>query len=541
LRSAKSYELAQRVLKGQPLAEYGEHDVTLTRLAGILAQVCADIGAPFDAGVLVSRRSLEGMGWGEGWEHLVKELRKKFDRALEQRRQKDDAERAVNEFWEAELATYTPANEDDKLEEATAQTWKEHLIKKKNADGETIGIKDTERNAELIFQFDPDWAGKLRFNLMTKEMEWGTPGKGPLGKESSKNTWGIATVTWLQGSKYKISLKQHVLEALLMRTARRNEYDPVQEALRALPKWDGVPRPLLSYMNSDTERPELTSKMLRKFLIGAVARAMQPGCEMQNILILEAEYGAGKSSLAKILSSIVPNSYAEVSVDPHNKDSMALASRYWIVELGEMAGTKKADRESMKLFISKRVDSYRPPYGRHLEDFPRRSVFIGSTNDDQYLAEANRREWCVRSGPIDKEKLRRDVEQIWAEALQAYEAGEQWHLDKPDERAAMEVAREAQQVDMRGEAIKAWFAALKPADRPPHVSLMDVATTILRTEVSASALQHANGLSFVLKTIGFVRRKVRHGKQTTWRWVTPAQILQEEQSENAAKEMSLFN
>ena len=81
-------------------------------------------------------------------------------------------------------------------------------------------------------------------------------------------------------------------------------------------------------MKAETDNPELVAKMLRAFMIGAVARGVNPGCEMQNILILEGEYGVGKTSLVKTLSSIVPGSYCETAVDPQSGHDCAAGSRW---------------------------------------------------------------------------------------------------------------------------------------------------------------------------------------------------------------------
>jgi predicted P-loop ATPase len=98
----------------------------------------------------------------------------------------------------------------------------------------------------------------------------------------------------------------------------------------------------------------------------------------------------------------------------------------WIYELSELAGMKRTDVETLKNLFSKTEDNARPAYGRFRVDQPRRGIFVGTTNDDQYLRDptGNARFWPVRTGVIDLEALRRDRDQLWAEAALAEKGGE---------------------------------------------------------------------------------------------------------------------
>src|SRR5262249_13549502 len=91
----------------------------------------------------------------------------------------------------------------------------------------------------------------------------------------------------------------------------------------------------------------------------------------------------------------------------------------WIYELSELAGLRRADIETIKGFLSKTADNARPAYGRFRNDQPRRCIFVGTTNDSEYLRDAtgNRRFWPVRTGTIALEALRHDRDQLWAEAV----------------------------------------------------------------------------------------------------------------------------
>jgi len=102
----------------------------------------------------------------------------------------------------------------------------------------------------------------------------------------------------------------------------------------------------------------------------------------------------------------------------------------WICEMSELSQMKRSDVESMKSFVSRRVDKFRPPYHRNESEFPRQTVLAGTSNDDSYLIDVtgNRRYWCVQCAHIDLKRLKKDRDQLWAEATHAYKHGAQWHI-----------------------------------------------------------------------------------------------------------------
>ena len=170
-----------------------------------------------------------------------------------------------------------------------------------------------------------------------------------------------------------------------------------------------------------------------------MARVFRPGCKADCTLILEEAQGTLKSTACAVLA-LSPEWFADGIADLGSKDSAQDLRGKWIVEIAELSAMTRAAVERVKAFISRQVDHYRPSYGRRSQDFPRQTVFIGSTNSDEYLADetGNRRFWPVRIGRIDIPALQRDVEQIWAEAVVAFKAGEQWWLDAELEAEARE-------------------------------------------------------------------------------------------------------
>lgn len=206
------------------------------------------------------------------------------------------------------------------------------------------------------------------------------------------------------------------------RTCLAHQFDPVLDYLNTL-RHDGVLRLdtwLTSYLGAE-DNP-LNRAIGRKMLVAAVRRARQPGCKFDQIVVLEGEQGGGKSSALRILAGDENFSDAEI-LSADQREQQELIAGVWICELSELAGLRKTEIEKVKLFASKTCDSARPAYGRARVDRLRRCIFVGTTNDAEYLQDptGNRRFWPVSTGTIDLAALRRDRDQLWAEAAKANE------------------------------------------------------------------------------------------------------------------------
>jgi hypothetical protein len=210
-----------------------------------------------------------------------------------------------------------------------------------------------------------------------------------------------------------------------------NPFHPVRQYLDQL-KWDGVPRIgkwLTTYLGA--EATPLNEAIGMLILIAAVRRVREPGTKFDTIMVLEGVQGGGKSTAIKILAGQENFSdQALLSLDP--KSQMEAIEGVWLYEIAELEGMSRSDTARVKAFASRTVDQARLAYGRFKERRPRQTVFIGTTNDDKYLRDAtgNRRFWPVKVGVIDLEALRRDRDQLWAEAAYWEEKGETLFLAK---------------------------------------------------------------------------------------------------------------
>lgn len=208
---------------------------------------------------------------------------------------------------------------------------------------------------------------------------------------------------------------------------RANSFHPVRDWLHTL-EWDGTPR-LQSWLTDylGVERSEYTSLVGKWWLISAVARAMQPGCKADYVLVLQGKQGIGKSTALNILGGNTWTS--DTPFELGTKDAYMAMRGKWIIELAEIEALL-VGRESgaAKAFFSSPTDSYRPPYERNVVSIRRSCVFAATTNLEQFLSDTtgNRRYWPVYCFDIDLDKLREVREQLWAEAVVAFKAGERW-------------------------------------------------------------------------------------------------------------------
>lgn len=224
--------------------------------------------------------------------------------------------------------------------------------------------------------------------------------------------------------------------------AHTKKYHPVRMYLHGL-TWDRTPRLdglLPTYFGTDTN--DYLRAVGPKFLISMVARVMRPGCQVDTVPIFEGEQGVLKSSALRVLTG--DDWFASSRIDLANKDGLQALQGKWLVEISELDSFSRHEANRVKSFVTDRVDRFRPPFGRHTKDYPRQTVFAGSTNESHYFTDptGNRRFWPMRCGKIGLEALRRDRDQLWAEAVARFDAGEQWWLTPEQERLARVEQRE---------------------------------------------------------------------------------------------------
>jgi hypothetical protein len=226
-------------------------------------------------------------------------------------------------------------------------------------------------------------------------------------------------------NKYGVDCGLENVRQAAERACERNRFDPVSDYLDGL-RWDGQPRLdrwLIDYLGA--EDTPLNHSIGRKVLIAAVRRARSPGRKFDHVMVLEGKQGAGKSSAIQILAG--PDNFSDQPIlHLETRAQQEAIEGVWLYELSELAGMGRRAVEMLKNFFSKNEDSARPAYGRFRVNQPRRCIFIGTTNDSEYLQDdtGNRRFWPVRIGTIRLELLTHYRDQLWGEAAAMEASGE---------------------------------------------------------------------------------------------------------------------
>lgn len=401
--------------------------------------------------------------------------------------------------------------------------------------GEVGAIRPSAENIAPILALHADWFESVRLNRLTKKVEiWGGPllGSEERPGRAMRDSDILECRDWF-ARRMQLRFADNLIAPRLLAVAEENSYDPLEDYLLGL-DWDGEDRLtdfLVRYFGASTRHADedispYVRAVGRKWLLGAVARGLSPGCQVDSVLELEGPQGAGKSSALRILGG--PFFSDEPISMSGDKDSLLAMAGVWIVELAEMAAYSKSEVARQKEFISRRVDRYRPPYERNTVEVPRRCVFAATTNEAQYLADTsgNRRHWPVTTGAIDLAALRQDRDQIWAEAVARHQIGESCFLGPEDleVRVLAEGQTAARVVESPiAQAIERWLLLRAPDKRPQYLTTRDVCVDILE-EHPCRAQEIKIGHAMRMLGASRIRRRVAGALQ--WFYVVPERILQ---------------
>lgn len=279
----------------------------------------------------------------------------------------------------------------------------------------------------------------------------------------------LASLTAYLDRVYHIFSPSKLKNALLTITAERS-FHPIKEYLEGLPAWDGKKRLetlLIDYLGA--EDSSYVRAVTRKTLVAAVARVYESGIKFDTVLVLSGPQGIGKSMFFAKLGGIWFSDSLTIS-DMRDKTGAEKLQGFWIMEIGEMNGIKKVEVETVKSFASRQDDKFRVAYGTVVESHPRQCVICGTSNSQHFLRDVtgNRRFWPVQvTGECSLHPWNMSkplLEQIWAEALTLYNAGEELILKGNDAEMAAEKQQEALENDEREGLVREYLDKLLPAD-----------------------------------------------------------------------------
>lgn len=370
-------------------------------------------------------------------------------------------------------------------------------------------IKAIEANCVTLLKRDPALAGLIRWNSFSAQLElaheppWQTSTARYPCQLADKDRASLLTHLQMRGIPFS---RRHIDEALRV-VPEWAAYDPLTEMLESF-DWDGIPR-LDSWMIECCEADDTpyVRAVSRAFMIGAVARALDPGVKMDSTLVIEGRQGTGKSTLCRVLA-VRPEFASDAFPNLRTEKYPEMRLRgCWIMEVPELSGVSKADIQQVKEFLSRHEDRARDPYSPVVESRPRRCVFVATTNQSEYLRDPTgaRRFWPVQTGRIAIGKLRNMVTQLWAEAIVAYRAGEDWHLSAEMSAAQREAAEERQVHDPLEELIGAYIRENRITAISPAEIVWDLMAGRSREAAAKFGITEAIRISAALTNMGWVR------------------------------------
>lgn len=332
------------------------------------------------------------------------------------------------------------------------------------------------------------------------------------GEEPLSDSMWVKLITHMEGA-YQWAWKpsQTTIWACMEMVCRERRRNPVVEYLSAI-EWDGVPRMdrlLIEGLNLDDNR--LHRIYSRRWLIGLIARALQPGCKHDVMLCVVGPQGYQKSTFFRELVNLPGfdgELFSDTPINLKDKDSYLAIYTCWLMEDAEMTASSRAMEESKKAFLSSAIDRLRPPFGRKMRTYKRHTVLVGSSNELTILRDrsGSRRYWVVetpKKGTADIEWVKKHRDQILGEAVAAFKAGEQWWLTSEEEGIRRLNNNKYQYVDHYAEAA----AACWEANGGGKMNRFTVAQFGMAIRRDMSIQAKGMGLSSALQRQGFARYK----------------------------------
>lgn len=392
--------------------------------------------------------------------------------------------------------------------------WRElglHIFVSGTGKNQEVKVAEGKVNIGIYLRNHKRWKGQLRYNSRFERTETldGTP----------LNQHELAAELEFFCSWRRSPKSYDIIEAVEA-ISKENTFDPVTDFLRAL-TWDKRERISTICKHLGLEDTPLTRRCFRRWLIGAVARAFRPGCEMQNMLVLWGAQGQRKGNVFKRLA-VKPEWFSESEVDMRSKDGQLALLGPWIVENGELSGMSKADVDRVKGFISENISRFRKPYGREVQAHPRRCVLGGTTNETEFLRDStgSRRFWLIEAlmgAVLNVELLTPEyVEQLWAEARVAWEQGERW-WDQGSELGELQAENEEH---YEGYALDGYVAAVLKDLETAHITTVHEVQIRLADRFGPQAGRRDRDVAAAMKRAGWelVRLRIAGSEHQARMW-----------------------
>ncbi|HBA49220.1 MAG TPA: hypothetical protein DCZ91_15785 [Lachnospiraceae bacterium] len=348
------------------------------------------------------------------------------------------------------------------FDEADPDAWKKQLQYEKKS----MELKNNLHNLMLILENDENLKG-IVFNQLADGMEIRGKVPWPHPAKFWRDADDAQLICYVDAAYGTFSARNY--DIAVTKAVDDRSYHPIREYFETLPDWDGVERAdtlLVDYLGAE-DTPYVRA-VTRKELCAAYCRVYHPGIKFDSMIVLNGDQGIGKSTLIAKLGGEWYSDSLNLS-DMNDKTAAEKLQGYWIMEIGELAGMRKADLDKVKAFISRQDDKYRASFGRRVTPHPRQCVFFGTTNSQNgYLRDitGNRRYWNVKvpgNGKYKPWDMDEDtVRQVWAEVMVYAKAGEKLYLPSELEAYAKEEQRAAMERDDREGLVQEYLDMLLP-------------------------------------------------------------------------------
>jgi predicted P-loop ATPase len=380
--------------------------------------------------------------------------------------------------------------------------------------------KHESRLAKQYKQVRTIWGTRIKLNLLTKNIE--LDGR-PLDPDEARLSLVMA---------HDIDVVSANAPTIFRGLAKTNAYHPVKEYLEQCHAKYGDDKSILDgvavrYLGA-TE--SIYQRMFLRQMIAAVARIFEPGCQVKTALILTGDQDAGKSTFFKVLAS--PPWFDDSMGKFSDTDQVLKLHQVWFIEWAELENFKQRGTESLKAFISCSVDRVRPPYAKAPEATPRQSIFVGTTNENEFLSDTtgNSRFLVIpipRGWRIPLELVEAERDRFWAAVVSYYKAGEQWHLTPQEKEQQRRVNASFEEEDVWAESIGAYLDGDRDYTNPRHdkwpgapVDAVTVATLLseaIGIPLPQQGKRETMRCASVLKSLGWARER----RNRVYWWIRP--------------------
>ena len=394
------------------------------------------------------------------------------------------------------------------------------------------GIRQVRENVFYVLSMLPDWHGLIAFDefanriVKTRETPWGSTAGEWVNRDDLELGLWMSENVGFAGANAQI-----IMDGVAL-AANKNRIHPPRDYLNGL-KWDGKTRldywlgGVFSARELSRSDGEYLKVVGEKFMIGAVARIFEPGCKFDSMMVLEGSQGRGKSTAIKILFG---DWFSDTQLDLQNKDAYAQLDGIWGYEIGEMDAFSRAEATRVKGFVTSQVDRYRAAFERRPESHFRSTVFVGTTNQEEYLKDPTgaRRFWPVAvSDFVEFDWLRANRDQLWAEAVARYKKGEVWHVTPAQQEELFTPEQRAREVtDLWFDSVARWCEK-NEHNYKDGIKLVDVFVGALEYPLDRAAANRGESqrMGSILRQLGYERKRVSYavkGEKRGYVYIKPA-------------------